>query len=659
MPARYPRVETDALAEADLNAHAAQTTSAHGGILASSDVVLLPNGTSAAPALSFAAEPNSGIYRAGNGDFRFVTAGTTRATWTGGGIGSSSGFQLTGASSQLIWTALSAAATVGLAIKVSGDANNRLHIRADGAHLWGDGTAVQDIMLKRLTSGSLTVRDAADAADRDLTLRTVVASGIIQSALGAVGSPSYTFIGDTNTGIYSPTADELAVSLGGTRVLHMTAGATSMYTAIDPLVMLRVGSTGAQGFNTTSQAYGISTNVTNSGLGSLVGVVSNPVATSGSAGTVGQLVSYAATWRHASTALVTSAYCFKADPATISVGSLITTAYGLHIGKMNAVGVGTAYGIFQADAGDINRFFGQVQVNDGSAAAPALSFLTDATRGIYSYGGNAIGFATAGAYRGSIDLNGMTIVQNINLVGSNSALGILYHTSTANIAFHIKLSAEANARFRVYSDGDITWGDGTAVPDIMLKRGSATALSIRDAADTADRDLWARTITSSGVIQPGLGTVALPSYTFNGDTDTGMYSPTADQLAFATAGAARLTISTVGTITVNAQIRSQANGSAAAPVYSWANDVDTGMYNPSGDLLVFATGATDRLRLDAGGSMLFGASVTVGDGGRVIGIQNAAVVPTTNPVSGGTLYAEAGALKWRGSSGTITTLAVA
>jgi hypothetical protein len=46
-------------------------------------------------------------------------------------------------------------------------------------------------------------------------------------------------------------------------------------------------------------------------------------------------------------------------------------------------------------------------------------------------------------------------------------------------------------------------------------------------------------------------------------------------------------------------------------------------------------------------------------GDLVIYIGNAATAPTANPVSGGVLYVEAGALKYRGSSGTVTTLAPA
>jgi hypothetical protein len=56
---------------------------------------------------------------------------------------------------------------------------------------------------------------------------------------------------------------------------------------------------------------------------------------------------------------------------------------------------------------------------------------------------------------------------------------------------------------------------------------------------------------------------------------------------------------------------------------------------------------------------LFGTAPSMGGGSRVLGIANAATVPNSNPSGGGVLYAEAGALKWRGSGGTVTTIAAA
>lgn len=63
-----------------------------------------------------------------------------------------------------------------------------------------------------------------------------------------------------------------------------------------------------------------------------------------------------------------------------------------------------------------------------------------------------------------------------------------------------------------------------------------------------------------------------------------------------------------------------------------------------------------RLRRSDGsvgiGGATFGSAV-----GPVIYIANASSVPSTNPSGGGILYVEAGALKYRGSAGTVTTIA--
>lgn len=59
-----------------------------------------------------------------------------------------------------------------------------------------------------------------------------------------------------------------------------------------------------------------------------------------------------------------------------------------------------------------------------------------------------------------------------------------------------------------------------------------------------------------------------------------------------------------------------------------------------------------------GGNIGFNGS-SFGSGSKVLFIANATTAPTTNPSGGGILYCEAGALKFRGSSGTVTTIAPA
>ena len=73
--------------------------------------------------------------------------------------------------------------------------------------------------------------------------------------------------------------------------------------------------------------------------------------------------------------------------------------------------------------------------------------------------------------------------------------------------------------------------------------------------------------------------------------------------------------------------------------------------------VVLQTNGVDRIGLGAAGNIaLFGHS-TFGGGVNVIGITNRTTAPTTNPTLGGLLYVEAGALKYRGSSGTVTNIA--
>ena len=59
------------------------------------------------------------------------------------------------------------------------------------------------------------------------------------------------------------------------------------------------------------------------------------------------------------------------------------------------------------------------------------------------------------------------------------------------------------------------------------------------------------------------------------------------------------------------------------------------------------------------GNVGIGTETQFGGGARVIGISNASTVPASNPTGGGVLYCEGGALKYRGSNGTVTTLGAA
>lgn len=59
----------------------------------------------------------------------------------------------------------------------------------------------------------------------NLTAGRAVSATNVSNGLGAVGTPSYTFTGDANTGMWSPAADTLAFSEGGVEVMRITSAA--------------------------------------------------------------------------------------------------------------------------------------------------------------------------------------------------------------------------------------------------------------------------------------------------------------------------------------------------------------------------------------------------------------------------------------------------
>jgi hypothetical protein len=87
---------------------------------------------------------------------------------------------------------------------------------------------------------------------------------------------------------------------------------------------------------------------------------------------------------------------------------------------------------------------------------------------------------------------------------------------------------------------------------------------------------------------------------------------------------------------------------------------DTTAGSHSGHLVFYTSlsgSLSEQMRIDRLGNVGIGTSSQFGGGTGVIGLANAGTNPSTNPTGGGVLYADSGALKWRGSSGTTTTIA--
>ena len=206
-----------------------------------------------------------------------------------------------------------------------------------------------------------------------------------------------------------------------------------------------------------------------------------------------------------------------------------------------------------------------------------------------------------------------------------------------------KLTSSANPRFILgTSDTSSTFGvtSHAAAGVVAVIRGAASQSANLQEWQASDGGTAAR-VTSSGSLVTTQGFAVLGGASISGSIATLLQTSNAARIALVVQGAA----------------------SQSANLQEWQNSAGTvlALVGPSGTIRTPALLSTDNLNAITFGAtrnVQFGSATQAFGGGEVvIGIRNATTVPTSNPTNGGVLYVEAGALKYRGSSGTITTIA--
>jgi hypothetical protein len=131
---------------------------------------------------------------------------------------------------------------------------------------------------------------------------------------------------------------------------------------------------------------------------------------------------------------------------------------------------------------------------------------------------------------------------------------------------------------------------------------STGLLKLRNAANNA----WITLRELDGTLTIEAGTVSAPGLAFASDLNTGIYSPSADQLGITTGGTVRLTTTTTGitsALPVDVPL-----GTASAPTVTFTGDLNTGIYSPGADQVAISTNGTGRLFVDSSGRVLIGTS---------------------------------------------------
>jgi hypothetical protein len=167
----------------------------------------------------------------------------------------------------------------------------------------------------------------------------------------------------------------------------------------------------------------------------------------------------------------------------------------------------------------------------------------------------------------------------------------------------------------VDTSGNMGYAATTGSGAVVLSTGP----TITNAALTAtNATLTTPTITNPTITAPTVtgpilntnGSAAAPSYTFTGDTGTGVYRVSANTLGLSSNGTAVVSINTAGAYNVG--------GSSASPSWTFTSDSDTGMYNSGVNQIGFAAGGSLRAAIGTSGvSVPAGFGIESGGGGYI------------------------------------------
>lgn len=435
---------------------------------------LIIDGTVAAPGLAFIADTNTGLWRPGSGIVGVAGDGLEVVR-----------FQAPGGANPQVLSADGTAADPAYSFTARDDTGmyhaggGLLSFSSQGAVRLQIGTGAVLSYLRLQPSATNTL----DLGTSGGVWKDVYATRMLGGA-GVVGSPTYSFEGDPNTGFYLSSADVVSVSGGGTAIARFSApGGAS------PQILAQNGTP------------------------------------------------------------TTPPYSFIGEPTT-----------GIyHVApEMSFVVLGVEIARLQASGGTEPQFL----IPDGSVVEPSFGFVNDPNTGIYRSAASELAIAS----------DGLQVARFVAPIGVNPQI----------------LAADGSATLPIYSFS-------TAADTGMYLLGGELRFAV---GGTTELTVSTTAITMLEPVVGLTGGAGTPSFTFAGDTHTGMYQSANDVIGFSGGGAALVTMGATAMTVLSDQILAE-NGASTTPPYSFTNDPNTGLYYLGiADTLGITTGGSVRVIID-------------------------------------------------------------
>jgi hypothetical protein len=554
---------------------------------ANGNAVVVAVGSVGAPSLAFTGRATTGIFSPDANTIAIAAGGVERLRTDA----ASGNVSVTG---NVVATAFLGDGSKLTGVGVSGLTPDRTLISSAGGAVTTSGvTATELSYVGGVVSGIQNQLDAKYANGN-----TVVAH------IGSATTPSLTFTDRTSTGLFSPSANVVAIATQGTERLRVDADGT-----VSVLGNVMASSIAGDG----SRVYGI--HAANVG-----GIMASHALISDANGNIG--VSVVTTTELGYLHGVTSGLQSQLD-AKYANGNAVAVA----VGSVGAPGLAftdrPSTGIFSPDADTLALTAGGVE-----------RLRTDAASGNVVLTGNAV--LTGNVHAGNAVLTGNVHASNVhggNVYAGNVIATTYYGDGSKLTGVSGGVSGLTPDRALVSSAGGTVATSTVTTTELDFVSGVTSAIQTQ--LGGLQTSIHAK-FANGNTLVANTGVATVPGITFTGrQTNTGIFSPAANVLAFVTSGTEDVRIDANGNVGIQttaptAPLHVVGNilstrciggtGTTSAPTFSFSGRATTGLYSAAVNTLSLSVNGTQRLQCSDSGVSVIGAlsattSLAVGSGG--------------------------------------------